>query len=440
MIVGRRTAVLFLVVLLLLTPVVAYAVDVGSYTALKQAAADNETDVNIVADIIYDPAATTVSFNNDVAINGNNHTLTGNGNVRLITVNADLTMSNLTLTDGHAGADRGGAVYVTGSATVTDCTFDDNHAMTGGALAVDGGLVLDSSVFTDNTATTGGGAVSRGNIGYLATITDCSFINNRAGWFGGSAVQLADDAYVSGSSFIDNACIVQQSLFQGAGAALEAGPTSQITLNDCTFINNSSTAGDALVDASKLTGAVASGFLFPFAGTNGTVIVDQGSVFRGNTPHTVYDVPNGYRDIETPLPPALPPTQVIAGNGSGPDRAAQGVLRSLVHVPLRITAYGAFAERTQLIGVSLVAGEAFDALTAAAQREFGAAPALVFELSLSQPGEVSELAIATDLPAGTLVHVLCLEGGNVRSLAAAVADGRVAVEVTALGAYALVAE
>ena len=137
-----------------------------------------------------------------LAISGNGH--------RIFAVGAGktLTISGLTLRNGDAGrqgggailnegtvdatglvfarnaATHGGAIDNLGTATITDSTFSDNSALVaGGAIITEGTLTIDSSTFVRNTAATYGGAIDASEV---VTIVNSTFGANTAGSRGGA--------------------------------------------------------------------------------------------------------------------------------------------------------------------------------------------------------------------------------------------------------------
>ena len=143
----------------------------------------------------------------------------GGDAVRVLQASAPLTVSDLTLRNGNAGANPGGALYATGAtlaltrvavessagtqgggafaqgpATVADCVFEGNAASTdGGGLYAPGGLTLTGSQFVNNQVTAhkgyggGGGLMAFG----ATAVSTTAFIGNTSGDWGGGAY-LAD--------------------------------------------------------------------------------------------------------------------------------------------------------------------------------------------------------------------------------------------------------
>jgi hypothetical protein len=109
-------------------------------------------------------------------------------------------MSNVTLQNGNAcsvagGVNVGGAIYVRGTATLSDCTFSQNTiqgmAGFGGAIYIYGGpVMLSNCIFSANTAPGqygyGGAIFIYG--GSNVTLSDCIFSENTAPGYGGGAL------------------------------------------------------------------------------------------------------------------------------------------------------------------------------------------------------------------------------------------------------------
>ena len=109
---------------------------------------NNETDSKI--GILID--------RHNFVINGNGHTIDGKNQSRIFNITANnVTLSNLILTGGNA--DKGGAIYTSGSLTLNNVTFIKNFATTeGGAIELlsDNVLNINNSKFIDNYG--GGGS------------------------------------------------------------------------------------------------------------------------------------------------------------------------------------------------------------------------------------------------------------------------------------------
>ena len=90
-------------------------------------------------------------------LNGNGCTIDGKNQSRIFNITANnVTLSNLILTGGNA--EKGGAIYATGSLTLNNVTFTNNYAkIEGGAVGLYGNVILtcNNSDFIDNYAEAG---------------------------------------------------------------------------------------------------------------------------------------------------------------------------------------------------------------------------------------------------------------------------------------------
>ncbi|MDB9493757.1 DUF4347 domain-containing protein [Spirulina major CS-329] len=92
---------------------------------------------------------------NNLTIDGNGSTVSGDNNSRVFnTTAASTTFQNIIITGGNAGAgNNGGGIYSTGSVTLTNSTVSGNSAEYGGGIYVDNGSVtLTNSTVSGNSA------------------------------------------------------------------------------------------------------------------------------------------------------------------------------------------------------------------------------------------------------------------------------------------------
>jgi hypothetical protein len=194
-----------------------------------------------------------------------------------------VTIKGLTLTDGHASAGDGGAVFHNNgnnndSLTLQNDVFSNNRAGAslfdeGGAVKMRSGtLLIQSSVFTGNHAGGEGGAVQcEGN---KVTIQDSTFVNNVAGTEGGAVmIDRGTAAVIERSTFSKNTggalwfndgfggnATISQSAFygnventgEGGGGAIgnESGSLN-LTIQGTTISGNSTTMnGGGILDFS----------------------------------------------------------------------------------------------------------------------------------------------------------------------------------------------
>ena len=210
--------------------------DAELITAINNANANNEDDVITLTANITLTAVDNGSNGLPVVLADGSHSLTieGDGftlardgaaaNFRFFEVDtgADLTLNNLTLSNGNSGTLQGGAVSISSGGTVdiNDSTFVNNTSafdsttagFAGGAGAIYNGgtLTITGSTFSGNTATgdggDGGAILSNGAV----DITNSTFYNNSAVPLGGTggAIRLDGGAgpnTITHVTFSDNA-------------------------------------------------------------------------------------------------------------------------------------------------------------------------------------------------------------------------------------------
>jgi hypothetical protein len=118
--------------------------------------------------------------------------------VQILSVDGDVTLSGMTLQNGHAAND-GGAVYATGLVSVTNVAFKNNASGGGGAIYSWDAIAIANSTFSGNTAVTAGGAVYSYD---AVTIANSTFFDNHSKM--GGAV-LAATLTIANSTFSGNA-------------------------------------------------------------------------------------------------------------------------------------------------------------------------------------------------------------------------------------------
>jgi predicted outer membrane repeat protein len=154
-------------------------------------------------------------------------TVNGNDFDRIFQVNAGVTasMTGLTLTGGSTIV--GGALYVTGNATLSNCTISGNSATDGGGLYCSGRLTLTGCTISGNSAKYGGALWTRGT----ATVTGCT-ISGNSSYMGGGV--LND---MGGHANLTNCTISGNSASLGGGLS----NYGQANLTACTVSGNTAT-------------------------------------------------------------------------------------------------------------------------------------------------------------------------------------------------------
>ena len=167
-----------------------------------------------------------------ITIEGGGHTISGAGQFRIFKVDGgQLTVSDLTLADGNAGLDSGGALKLQNDAKVTleNVTFTNNSARWGGAISARGEdlvLSVSKSRFQSNAARVGGAVlVYAGHI----DISESSFDDNTSEDRGGAIGAYHGTLNVRNSSFTNNSALI------GAGINISF---AHATLTHITMRNN----------------------------------------------------------------------------------------------------------------------------------------------------------------------------------------------------------
>ncbi len=217
-----------------------------------------------------DPAAneTTLSgdlLDNDVGFANSNensfHVTTGSG------TDATAVLDGFTITGGNTfGAatdfDGGGMFNVSGSPTVSNCTFSGNSAYTGhggGMSNSDSSPTVSNCTFSGNTTIVGSGG-GMYNTSSGPTVSNCTFSGNTANQIGGGMATVTDSSstvtnctfsgntagggggvfHSGGSLTMTNCTLSGNTAFQGGGMLISGSPT----MTNCTFSGNTATGGN----------------------------------------------------------------------------------------------------------------------------------------------------------------------------------------------------
>ncbi len=181
-----------------------------------------------------------------LAIEGNGHTISGDGRFPIFTVRGTwLKINSLTLTEGSNPRGNGGAINMLDNASVVvnNSSFISNEALNGGAITMygrDSRLVIFDSSFTGNRAAGLAGGIG-GAIDMRSGelhITGSSFSGNHADSGGAINIGSGEKVSIANSSFSENSARI----FGGALAA--AFP--QTTLTHVTMVNNEAKTGSGV--------------------------------------------------------------------------------------------------------------------------------------------------------------------------------------------------
>ena len=141
---------------------------------------------------------------------------------------------NCTFTNNTASCD-GGAVYFFGKGNVTDCTFTNNNASSnGGAISIGFGSLTNCN-FTDNQARLGGAVHLLNN----AEVTNCNFADNQATgeYSSGGAIYFGGNANVTNCNFDGNNATVGSAIYF-------FGSSYSKTISNSSFLNNKANVDD----------------------------------------------------------------------------------------------------------------------------------------------------------------------------------------------------
>lgn len=230
--------------------------------------------INLDKDYAYNPDFDSdftegIDITRKVTINGNGHSIDGNGQASIFWVNGDnVNINNITFLNGNAS--NGGAItWVGANGRLSASNFTNNNAKYGYGGAIewegDNGMVSASS-FTNNNAVNGyGGAIYWG--GADGTVSGSSFTDNNAEIENGGAIYWwGSNGIVSGCGFTDNKAkdryggaiywwssngIISGSSFIGNNAANSGGAIfckdANGNISNSIFINNNAGVdGDAI--------------------------------------------------------------------------------------------------------------------------------------------------------------------------------------------------
>ncbi|MBQ6220324.1 MAG: right-handed parallel beta-helix repeat-containing protein [Methanosphaera sp.] len=117
-------------------------------------------------------------------INGNGHTIDGNGKKQFMNVYGDLKIKDLTIQNTKYQKNESGAICMVTNAKleIENCTFKNNHGnIKGGAITSRGNTTINNTVFINNTCELTGGAIwSTGEHGGTLTLKNSTFKQNIA--------------------------------------------------------------------------------------------------------------------------------------------------------------------------------------------------------------------------------------------------------------------
>ncbi len=133
---------------------------------------------------------------------GANLTISGNNATRIFDTEGDVTIAGLTIRNGNASADNGGAIFNNGNLTLANTTVLSNTGTTGGAIFNSiGTLTLTNTFILSNTATTYGAIFSYGTLVISNTTLTANSASGASSTIGnGGTMTILNSAIYSNTS------------------------------------------------------------------------------------------------------------------------------------------------------------------------------------------------------------------------------------------------
>jgi hypothetical protein len=248
--------------------------------------------------INFAPSVTNVTLTSGELVIDKNLIITGPGanrltvqvgtaiNARVFNITSStvtVSISGITISNGHAEYDSGGGILNAGALTLTDCTISDNFAgnFAGIPIVGGGGVINDNGTMTITDCTIsnnqefdgqGGGGVLNDN--GTMTITGCTISNNSAsqpGFAGGPLTAegggILNDSggslIITNSTISGNTCSATgvEPTFQIVALAYGGGVDNKgsITITNCTISGNSAVANGFTSEDTGYGGGISNG-------------------------------------------------------------------------------------------------------------------------------------------------------------------------------------
>lgn len=181
------------------------------------------------------------AFSNNTVTGSQNDVTSGGG---ALWINGELTLTDCSFNNNSVDVRRGGAIVTLGGgnarAFISQCSFVGNHAGSAGAILNYGtSPVISQCVFADNFSNSGG-AIVNSQSSSLPTIKDCTFTRNvsyasEGGGGGGGIFSINASSYILNCKFNGNRGTSYGGAVDAAGGV--------ITLENCTMTGNTAAAG-----------------------------------------------------------------------------------------------------------------------------------------------------------------------------------------------------
>jgi len=229
-----------------------------------------------------------ININKNMTLIGASQTgtiINAHGNAGIFNIASEVTLNLINTTLENGLNMEGGAVYNSGTFTVTNCTFKNNTAYAaydGGAICNKGTLTVDNSSFTSNSGGIGGAIANNG----ILTVNNSSFKQNAANGLLGGAIANTDNSTVNNCTFTDNTA------YSNSGGAIGNWDSSLAIVNiiNSTFTGNSADIGGAIVNYEGSLILNKSSFTNNIATSNydysGGAICNRGTLTDNNSTYT----------------------------------------------------------------------------------------------------------------------------------------------------------
>ncbi len=245
-------------------------------------------------------------------------TLNGGGKTRILSVyNGTANLTGITFTGGNGvgaiSSSYGGAIYNQAMLTATQCTFSNNSAVNGAVLEdVSGTATLSQCTFSGNNASNQGGAIDEESA--VLNLTECTLANNYGGFFGGAISALNGSANLQDCTVAGNSVGFRAG--GGGGGIFNGG--SSLNLTDCILAGNvaSNSIGP---DFYQYSGTVTTSHALIGNNANSTISATNGNlVGTSGSPLSAQLAPLGPWAGPTLTMPPLPGSPAIdAGTNHG---------------------------------------------------------------------------------------------------------------------------
>jgi predicted outer membrane repeat protein len=243
----------------------------GPYPTIQSAVNDVTCDI---IDVAAGTFTENVAVDRTVTIQGQGAGSTimdGQNSHRLFHIQSSgvVTLTGLTITNGH-DALGGGAILNAGMLTVTNSTLSGSSAQFGGGILNWGVLMASNCTLSGNSAEVGGAICHDGT---LATVENCSLVDNSASDDGGGiytegSPMVVDSSTLSGNQAAQGGAIfaaatvtITNSTLSGNTAVGEGGglyayyafQSSTVVVDNSTFDANTATSGGAIENLGTIT-------------------------------------------------------------------------------------------------------------------------------------------------------------------------------------------